>query len=251
MIITTLGTSHGDHTYCRYNSATLFEIDDRAYLVDVGEPVCATMIRLGKDLDRLKAAFVTHMHADHVGGLPMLIKTLRKYPKEGKHTDVFLAEDVADSLGAWLRAMHIEWPLSMVSVRATTQGCIYDDGTLEVSAESTRHLRDPERPDVALSFSYVLEAEGKRIVYTGDLSHDFSDFPVAARDEPCDMCICEITHYQPESALPVLMDCPIRRLVLNHVHDPWHGDGEARLMEMVADLPYPVSVAHDGDVFEL
>jgi ribonuclease BN (tRNA processing enzyme) len=250
MLITTLGTSHGNHTSCRYNTATLIETGERSYLVDVGEPVVATMIRLGKDLDALKAVFITHMHGDHSGGLPMLIKMLRKYPKEGKQTEVFFPDDVADALGEWLRAMVIQWPIEMIPTHVVRPGAIYDDGVLEVSAEPTRHLRDAGRPEVPLSFAYVLEAEGKRVVCTGDLRSDFSDFPQTARTVPCDACVCEITHFQPEVALPVLMECPIKQLILTHVHDPWHGeDGERLLKEKLADLPYPWHIAHDCDEF--
>ncbi len=48
MRITTLGTSHGDHTYRRFNSSTLFETDGHSYLVDSGEPVNGLTIRPGK-----------------------------------------------------------------------------------------------------------------------------------------------------------------------------------------------------------
>ena len=236
MLITTLGTSHGNHTYCRYNTATLFEVGDTSYLVDVGEPVVATMIRLGKDPDALKAVFITHMHGDHSGGLPMLIKMLRKYPKEGKQTEVFFPDDVADALGEWLRAMVIQWPIEMIPTHVTRPGPV----------------RDPERPEVPLSFAYVLQAKNKRIVCTGDLRSDFSDFPEAARTVPCDACVCEITHFQPEVALPVLMECPIKQLILTHVHDPWHGEeGERLLKEKLADLPYAWHIAHDCDEFEV
>lgn len=249
MKITTLGTSHGDHTYCRFNSSTLFEIGDRHYLVDAGEPVSGLMVRAGKDIERLRAVFITHMHQDHVGGLPDLLKWIIKYPHEEQHVEVFLPEASAFSaLGAWLTAMHFSWPTPMVSSHVVRDGPLFDDGALKVTAAATDHLRGPDGP---ITFAYVLEAEGKRIVSTGDLRADFSDFPQAARQEPCDLCICEMTHFQPETARPVLEKCPIKRLVLNHIHDPWHGDGELRLRGLLASLPYPWHIAHDGDVFEV
>ena len=66
MQITTLGTSHGDHTYCRFNSSTLFETGGRSYLVDSGEPVNGLMIRAGKPFAALRAVVVTHMHAPNL-----------------------------------------------------------------------------------------------------------------------------------------------------------------------------------------
>ena len=250
MIVTTLGTSHGNHTYCRFNSATLIESGDRSILLDTGEPVSGQMTRLDKSFDALKAVFLTHMHADHSGGLPNLIKTLRKYPKDGKHTTVFLPEpEATEPLHAWLTAQHVAVPPSVMDFAGVHAGPLYDDGTFAVTAIPTRHL-------AALaggvgSYAYMVEAEGKRVVYTGDLKGDFSDFPDIARSEPCDLCVCEATHYKMEPALDLLATYPIKHLVFNHVHDPWHGDGEQTLMDMAARLPFPHHIAHDGDVFEV
>lgn len=249
MLITTLGTSHGNHTYCRFNSSTLFEIDDCSYLVDAGEPVNGLMIRAKKPFDKVKAIFITHMHEDHVGGLPDLIKALRKSPKDGQHTDIYLPEaGVIPALNGWLKAIRVAYPPSLITMNVTEQGKIFDDGVLKATAIGTRHIKNA---DVPVSFAYLLEVEAKRVIYTGDLSGDFSDFPQIAQSEPSDLCICEMTHFPPEKALPVLMRSPIRRLIFNHIHDPWHGEGEEKLKRIFADLPYPFEIAHDGDLFEL
>lgn len=249
MTITTLGTSHGNHTYCRFNSSTLIEAGGHSYLIDCGEPVNGLMIRARKPFSELQAVFVTHMHEDHVGGLPDLIKILVKYAKGLRRVHVLLPEEAAAAgLGAWLQAMHVAWPSPEIAVRSfAAPGRIYDDETLTVDAVATRHLAHDGVPTCA----FVLHLEGHRIVATGDLRHDFSDFPEVARREPCDLCLCEMTHFRPETALPVLQASPIRRLLLNHIHDPWHGDGEETLRRLLAPLPYPFDIAHDGDVFTL
>ena len=48
MRITTLGTSHGDPTYCRFNSSNLIEIAEASYLIDAGAPVDALLVRAAK-----------------------------------------------------------------------------------------------------------------------------------------------------------------------------------------------------------
>lgn len=252
MRITTLGTSHGDPTYCRFNSSTLVETGGRLYLIDSGEPITALLVRAGKNFDALKAVFVTHMHGDHVGGLSSLIKMLIKYPQEGKHTDFFIPEEEAiPPLEAWIKAQHIEWPSPVISLKVVKTGAIYEDGMVTVKAEPSTHLRQLEYPVMFAAFSYVFRAEGKTIVFTGDLSADFSDFPPSARNSPCDLCVCEATHYPPEKAIPILKNAPIKRLVVSHIGDNWHGDGEKKLREWLDRLPYPAEIAHDGNVFEI
>lgn len=248
--VTTLGTSHGTHTPSRFNSSTLFEVRDSLYLVDAGAPVEGLLIRAGKDISRIRAVFLTHMHNDHVGGLPGLIKQLIKQKKDGQHTDVYLPEAAAHAgLNGWLQAQHLVWPSPCITMHTTVPNDLYDDGLLSVSAITTRHLVVDS--DLPSSFSYELKTGGKSIVYTGDLSGDFSDFPLKNRVDPCDVCICEGTHYSMERALPVLAKAPIRKLILNHVGDRWHGEGEAELLALLSDLPFPCELAGDGSVFQI
>lgn len=247
MIITTLGTTHGSPTPGRHYSSTLVETGGDSYLIDCGEPAATLLCHGGKDLTALRAVFVTHMHHDHASGLPDLVKMLAKVGAPEQRVEIFLPElGARDALEAWLGALHEPWPEERVLVRETSTGGVFDDGVLRVEACPTRHMAAWNAP----SYSYVLHAEGKRVVFTGDLRGDFSDFPSVARDTSCDLCVCEMTHFKPSAALPVLRECPIRRLVFNHVYDPWQTpDGEAVLRGELAGLPFPFQIASDGDCF--
>ena len=249
MRITTLGTSHGNPTDCRFHTSTLFEIGDRSYLVDCGEPAAALMIRAGKSFEALAGVFVTHVHGDHISGLPNLARLTIKFPRKTSALRVLLPEAAAvEGLGAWMRAMNVSWPSPKVEVGVSRPGPIFDDGNLRVTALPTRHIADPGH----FTCGFLLEAEGRRVIVTGDLRGDFTDFPALAREAPCDLLLCEMTHFPPAVAAPVLARCPAGRLVFIHIHDPWHGEaGEARLREAFAELPYPFEIAHDGDVFDL
>ena len=251
MQITTLGTSHGSPTCSRFSSSTLIETAGRAYLVDAGSPVHALLVRAGKSVDPLSAVFVTHMHEDHAGGLPGLCKHFVKERRDTRsRLRVFLPDQKAcEPLDAWCRALCFDWPNEAVSLEVTSEGEVYADDCITVTAERTRHMASANG---APSFAYAIRAEGQRVVFTGDLAADFTVFPALARDEACDLCVCEATHYDLRAAVTVLKDSPISQLVLNHVHDPWHGqDGERKLLQIMRDLPYPVHIAHDGDVWDI
>ena len=145
-----------------------------------------------------------------------------------------------------MQAMHRDWPVSTLETRMMTAGEIYYDDLLSVKAIPTTHLAGADG-EVA-SYALAVDFSDKRLVYTGDLSADLGDLPRVLFEEPTDLCIMEVQHYEVRDALPLLAQCPIRKLVLTHVADRWSNDDEA-LLSALDLLPYPCAVAHDGDQF--
>lgn len=266
MRIITLGTSHGDSTFDRFNSSTLYETSDGClYLVDAGAPCEALIRRKGLEIKNLRAVFITHMHDDHAGGLSGLMKQVGKY-SQGRTfpMDLFLPEARAiDALKNWVRVLHENPDASFLQYHPVDDGEIYSDENLTVFAIRTKHLRTISRTEGdPCSFAYVLDfkKEKKRILHTGDLWTDFSDFPDIALKEHFDLCLLEATHYDPVVAAKVLEKAKFDKLLFVHVFDKWHihvydgwkvENGEKKLLSYYQNLPFPVQIAHDGEEYQL
>lgn len=261
MKIITLGTSHGDSTLTRFNSSTLYETGGTLYLVDVGAPAEALLKRQGYSCGDIRAAFITHMHDDHAGGLTGLLKQITKYGQGRRFKfSLFLPEEKAISaLQNWFSALHEEASSPLLEYNAVNDGQIYEDENLSVSAIRTAHLRTLGRTKgEPCSFAYVLhfKKENKTVLHSGDLCADFSDFPKISTEKYFDVCLCEATHYQPESAAPILNSAKFGRLIFIHIANCWHdcipgAFGEKALLSHSNSYPYPVEIAHAGDVFSL
>ncbi len=269
MRIYTLGTGHGNSTVSRFNSSTAYEAaDGTIYLVDCGAPCEALLRRKGLDIGNVRALFVTHMHVDHTGGLSMLCAQVNKYPKRRTLPfSIHLPEASAiDGFKAWFSAIHENAEHPWLDFHATEMGAVYSDDNIEVSAIRTRHLYTNTSRSSSVSdgepcsCSYVLyfKKEGIRVIHTGDLCHDFSDFPAEAQTTHFDVCVCEATHYKPEDSLETLRTADIGRLIFAHIGERWQlrvmgawetVNVEKELLAYYTDLPYPVCVAHDGDEF--
>lgn len=250
MKLTFLGTSHGDPTLTRYNSSTLCQAGDEAYLIDAGTPVLASLIRADFDPRMLRAVFITHMHEDHFGGLPDLLKFLVKRPLNGQKTVVYVPEyEAIAPIRAFMAAAHRPLPDSLVSFEVIQSGIFFRKGDFTVKAVPTRHF---ENENLSFpSFAFVLKNAGEHCLYTGDLKYDFSDFPFAECGAEVS-CVCELTHYPLENVATRLAVTPLRQLIFNHVGNRWHGKGpEEEFRVLTSGFPYPVRLAADGDSFEV
>lgn len=260
--IHTLGTSHGDATFCRFNSSTCYEtMSGACYMVDCGAPAEALLRRNGLNVSDVKAIFITHMHDDHVGGMTGFLKQVQKYT--GGRTEpvrVFFPEERAkEAFGAWFYVLHLNPDSEYFDYHVTVPGDIYEDENVKVSAINTRHLRYHGQ---YVSFAYILEFKNENvtILHTGDLHETFSDFPQIAYERHFDACLTEATHHKPEVAAEILKGTKLSKLILVHVGNRWHNIfdgvlethfGEKELLEYYKELPFDVNIAHDGEVFNI
>lgn len=76
MKVITLGTSSGTPTKDRNVSSLAIFVNGRWLLFDCGEGTQYRLLRASVKLGQLDAIFLTHMHGDHIFGLPGLLATL-------------------------------------------------------------------------------------------------------------------------------------------------------------------------------
>ena len=264
MKLFTLGTSHGVSESDRFCTSAVIETGGAYYVFDVGAPVDRLFAQNGWKMTDIRGIFLTHMHNDHVGALPFLIKdleggSLTKYIKrrEGVEelspvTVLFPETAGRECFLQWMKCLHSSVDLSdpahpflskSLTLQSLEERVDYADEQVQVYAVRTDHLKEG-------SYAYVLSAEGRRVLITGDLSHDFHDFPEIAQAEHFDLIVCEFTHFKPDAALPILQTCKTDRLVFSHICDP-RGERAAWLEANREAFPYPVSLACDGAVFAL
>ena len=227
--ITLLGTAHGNPTFCRFNTSTLVESGGEGMLIDAGTPALALLVRIGYDLRQLRHIYLTHMHEDHYGGLPDLIKYQAKYSTYG--TLIHLPEEAGiKGMLDFMALAHRPVPSDKVSFTVVGPGEETLPNGVTIRAIPTEHCWCEEEKRHYPSFAYLLTApSGRRIFISGDLACDFHDFPEGIE---ADIAFCELTHYPIDRAFPVFRRQPYGKLVFIHVNDAWHDAGaEARLAE--------------------
>lgn len=76
MIITFLGTSAGTPTQDRGMPSILLEVGGELLLLDCGEGTQRQLMKAKASLGKKMKVFITHMHGDHIFGLPGMIQTM-------------------------------------------------------------------------------------------------------------------------------------------------------------------------------
>ena len=242
-----IGSASGVPTKKRFNESVHVEFDAGSLLFDCGEPCSARLIREDIDYNDIGSVFVSHLHCDHVAGLPQLIQTMQLTSRE-KPLNLFLPSEGIERLKKYFEMLYLVediLPFTM-NIEAVREGAFFEDPGVRVSAFANKHLdsllskfgkKFPE--NLGESYSFLIETEEARIAYSGDIAavEELDRFT-----DNLDLLILELAHIEPEE---VFRHVKARKLVLTHIHSDLD-DKEEEIMEIGKKYAGDVVVACDG-----
>jgi ribonuclease Z len=142
--ITFLGTSSGVPTRGRNVSAVALRLPQRSelWLFDCGEATQHQFLRSDLRVSQLRRIFITHMHGDHVFGLPGLLASLG-LAGTCPGIDLYGPDPLRDYLEGVLRtsSTRIGYPLRTHKVRQAAEAgtVVFDDDELQVRCTPLNH----------------------------------------------------------------------------------------------------------------
>ncbi|MFK0571478.1 ribonuclease Z [Endozoicomonas sp.] len=141
MRLTFLGTSAGMPTTERNVTALALAIDDAKqwYLVDCGEGTQHQLLRCRYTLNNLKAIFITHVHGDHMYGLPGLITSASM---QGRKAPLIICapDGVQQFVEAALHYSDVtQLPFRIEFIQSDQSGFCYQDNQASVTAHELSH----------------------------------------------------------------------------------------------------------------
>ena len=145
MQVTFLGTSSGVPTRARNVSAVALRLPQRSemWLFDCGEGTQHQFLRSDLRLSQLRRVFITHMHGDHVFGLPGLLASLGLSGSCNAGVDLYGPDPLDAFLMGALNnsSTRIGYPLQVHRVRqAAEQGSVlFEDADLTVRCTPLTH----------------------------------------------------------------------------------------------------------------
>ena len=260
MKITFLGTSHGITEKNQFCSSALISTGGKHYLVDAGAPVLTLLKNHDIPLEDVAGVFITHSHHDHFMGLCTLTQQINEFGQFSKVSFPVYVPDEEDyhrmfafifgdpTFHGRLEYRNYGGLTDPFGDRARrVSAVIFDDGNLKVTAIPVDHFVN--------AHAFLLEAEGRRVVFTGDLVEGMPDYPavITETETDLDVVVTEGAHTRlnkPE-VMAMLKSSRTKRLVITHRYTHVNPDeAVAELMEYCKDA-FETVLAYDNMIWEL
>jgi ribonuclease Z len=222
MKVTLLGTGTPTPRLSSFSASMLIEAGDQRLVFDLGRGVTIRLFQKQIPLGSISAHFLTHLHSDHVVGLPDIWLSgwvgtpwaSRKTPfvLYGPAGTKAMTENLTKAFAEDLRIRtddeHL--PASGIAFAATdiSPGPVYEQGGVKVTAIEVNH-GDKIKP----AFGYVVEYDGKKVVLSGDTKYDER---VIAAAKGADLLIHEVAVIEPA----LVKDYPSYREIEAHHTSP-------------------------------
>ncbi len=237
MKLTFIGTSHGVPETNRRCSSCILEVNRSYYLFDMGTQVVEDLRKRSIAIDDVRLAICSHPHGDHTDGLISFVDLVNWYFKSADPLILLPDSRLIPPLCAWISATTEGKPLrGDLRIKSFCEGVAHEDENLRVTAIRTRHCEN--------SFAFLIEAQNKRILLTGDLCRPSVDFPQIAFETELDLLVCETAHFSPDDCIPFFDQTKAKRILHTHVNDNRWSDALSRQVD--ASHPYVYGVAFDG-----
>jgi ribonuclease Z len=173
IVVTLLGTGSPIPEVERFGPSTLVQAGNQTLIFDVGRGAHQRLAQAGVAASQVDAIFLTHLHSDHIVGIPDLwltgwLQRNRPWPVFGPSGTARMMDTLKLAFSVDIQA-RIEESAGLltpagseVNARDIEPGLVYERNGLRVTAIRVNHRA------IAPAFGYRIDYAGRSVVLSGD-----------------------------------------------------------------------------------
>jgi ribonuclease BN (tRNA processing enzyme) len=233
----------------RVHSSFLIKEKENIALFDCGEGVSAALAKLEIPVRKINSIIISHFHADHIAGLPLLITQMKIYRREEKLT-LFVHHSLVETLKTLLRLFYhfpdkMNFELEIIPFDFDEEFNLF--GNIKVLARQNKHLFDKYGDEESGKVSFVSSGflicnQINSIYFTSDISSP--DELNLFKDKSPNFLITEAAHISIDDIIENYQLSKYTRVFLTH----YPSDLKERFFEKIesAKLAETILLSEDG-----
>jgi ribonuclease BN (tRNA processing enzyme) len=204
------------------HSCYLLETTNARILFDIGEGASSAMARLKIDPRKIDCIFVSHMHPDHIMGLPIFIQW-NCILKRKERLDVFLPSEAIKGVRSLLDLTYrFDYKLGFeLELHALDLKFVFEMQDLKIKPHPNNHLQNHKNflksagfPNKMESYSFLIESGADKAVYSADLDELDDLVPVV---ENTTLLIIDSMHPDLGKLAKFVKRNKIKKILLTHL----------------------------------
>lgn len=238
----------GDGWPCadRNHASFLYRLDNVSILLDCGEPISRSYKASGLSYDLVDRIFLSHLHADHVGGFFMLMQSFWLEQRRKDLPVHMPAEGIKPFMQLLRMGLIFKELLQFrLNFEPLKIGKPVITGDVRVTPYPSTHLEQLRRsfqgryPQDFAAFTFLIEKGKLRIGHSSDIGSPEDLEPLLRK--PLDVLVCELAHFQPEDLFLYLQGRDIKQIYFMHLGRAyWENRKKIHTLaaKMMPDIPF-------------
>ena len=138
--LTILGCNSAKPCFGRHTTSQYLQFKNKAYIIDAGESVQKRITDFGLKPNKIEEIFISHLHGDHILGLPGLLTSF-SLSSRTKGLTIYCPPGLETFINSFLKisSSHISYPLHFVHLKDEKISTLMEDKNLKVEAFQVKH----------------------------------------------------------------------------------------------------------------
>jgi ribonuclease Z len=138
--VTILGSSSAIPTPARYTTSQVVNLNDRLFMIDCGEAAQIQLRRFGIKFGRINHIFISHLHGDHIFGLPGLISSMTLSSKKGE-IHIYAHSELQIVLSGLMKFMNesVDFKIVYHKLNMRRHSIVFEDDKIRIESFPLKH----------------------------------------------------------------------------------------------------------------